>query len=127
MDIKDLYKYAWTHNTKINPEDPEYLLGFFLSKIKDSPQEVPGLIQRAIDRRRMVDVLNMLGVRIYLDQKMFGNCLGPDWLTDNLLEDSNESYRHLQTELNLLLENPDMLTPEYYHISTNLIDIVKAS
>lgn len=127
MDIKDLYKYAWTHNTKTSPEDPDYLLGFFLSKIKDSPQEVPGLIQRAIDRKRMVDVLNMLGVRIYLDHKMFGEYLGPDWLTENLVENTNESYRHLQTELNCLLENPDMLTPEYYHIPTKLIDIIKSS
>lgn len=127
MDIKDLYKYAWTHNTKINPEDPEYLLGFMLDKVKQSPQEVPGLLQRAIDRRRLVDILNMLGVRIYLDHRQFGDPLTPDWLTDNLLDDSNESYRHLQTELDTMLQNPEMFTPEHYNIPTNIIDIVKSS
>lgn len=127
MDIKDLYTYAWTHNTKINPEDPEYLLGFMLDKVKQSPQEVPGLLQRAIDRRRLVDILNMLGVRIYLDHKQFRDPLSPDWLTDNLLDDSNESYRHLQTELNTMLQNPEMFTPEHYNIPTNIIDIVKSS
>ena len=69
MDIKDLYIYAYTHSpVRLNTEDDDYLLCFVLDKIQRRSGETLGLIQRAIDRHRLVEITNKLAIRIYLDK-----------------------------------------------------------
>lgn len=117
MDIKDLYEYAWTHSqVPLDTEDHEYLLCFFLDKIQHKSTETIGLLQRAIDRKKLVFILNQLTFKIYLDARANGKPYTTDWLEENLLEETPDSYRHLQTELDRLIQEPERTYPEFYHI-----------
>ena len=117
MDIKDLYIYAYTHSpVRLDTEDDDYLLCFVLDKIQRRSGETLGLIQRAIDRHRLVEITNKLAIRIYLDKRMLKDPLPIDWLTDHLVPETIGSYRHFQTELDQIIQEPERTSPEFYHI-----------
>ena len=124
MDIKDLYKYAYTHSpVKLNTEDDDYLLCYILDKIQKRSGETLGLLQRAIDRHKLVEITNKLAIRIYLDKRMFGDPLPIDWLTDHLVPETLGSYRHFQTELEELILDHERTSPEFYHIPSELYQL----
>lgn len=110
MQIKDLYEYAWTHcQVSLNTEDSDYLLCFVLDKMQHNSRETIGILQRAIERKRLVEILNMLVIRLADEGQI------TDWI-EHLVPDSAETYRHLQTELDQMILEPERISPEFYNI-----------
>lgn len=121
MDIKDIYIYAWTHRpVTVDTEDTDYLLCFVLDKIQRKQSDALDMIHRALEKGFLHDILNQLATRIHLDNRQWKRKTSIDWLVAHLIPASEETYRHLQTEFDQLVLEPDRLTPEYYNIPAEL-------
>ena len=112
MGIKDLYIYAWTHcQVELDTGDSDYPLCFILNEIQHKSTKVLGMLQVAIDRKSLARIINMLAIRIKLE-----DMLPTDWLDEHLIPDNPASLRHLQTELDQLIQEPERTCPEFYNI-----------
>ena len=71
MGIKDLYIYAWTHcQVKLDTGDSDYPLCFILNEIQHKSTKVLGMLQVAIDRRSLARIVNMLAIRIKMEDML---------------------------------------------------------